>query len=83
MPSASINPHAGWGGGTPTPRKERAASWTMTTPSMRVPSTMAELSTLGRMCLRMIVRLEQPATMARRTKSRSFKESTSPRMTRA
>ena len=44
---------------------------------------MAEFSTLGRMCLRMIVRLEQPATMARRTKSRSFSESTSPRMTRA
>ena len=44
---------------------------------------MAELITFGRMCLRMIVRLEQPATMARRTNSRSLSESTSPRMTRA
>ena len=55
----------------------------MTTPSISVPSTMAELMTLGRMWRRMIVRLEQPATIARRTNSRSFSDSTSPRMTRA
>jgi hypothetical protein len=83
LPSASISPHAGLGGGTPTPRKDRAASVTMTTPSMRVPRTMAEFSTLGRMWRRMIVFFEQPATMARRTKSRSRRESTSLRMTRA
>ena len=62
-----MRPHAGFGGGTPTPRKDSAASVTMTTPSMRVASTMAEFTTLGRMWRRMIVRLEQPATMARRT----------------
>src|SRR5687768_18511088 len=48
FPSASMRPQAGSGGGTPTPRKDSAASVTMTTPSMRVPSTMAEFSTLGR-----------------------------------
>src|SRR5581483_4614824 len=83
LPSASMRPHAGLGGGTPTPRNESAASVTTTTPSMRVPRTMAEFSTLGRMCRRMIVALEQPATMARRTKSRSFSDRTSLRMTRA
>ena len=83
LPSASISPQAGFGGGTPTPRKESDASVTMTTPSISVASTIPELTTFGRMCRRMIVRLLQPATIARRTKSRSFRESTSPRMTRA
>ena len=83
LPSASISPQAGLGGGTPTPRKDSAASVTITTPSMRVPSTIAELMTLGRMWRRMMVHLEHPATMARRTNSRSLSESTSPRMTRA
>jgi len=44
-----MSPHAGCGGGTPTPRNESAASVTMTTPSMRVASTMDEFTTLGRM----------------------------------
>ena len=83
FPSASMSPQAGLGGGTPTPRNDSAASVTMTTPSMRVPSTMAEFTTLGRMWRRMIVFFEHPATMARRTKSRSRSERTSPRMTRA
>ena len=78
-----MSPQAGLGGGTPTPRKDSAASVTMTTPSISVARTIAVLSTLGRMCRRMIVRFEHPATMARRTKSRSLSESTSPRMTRA
>src|SRR5256885_12514445 len=54
-----MRPHAGLGGGTPTPRNDSDASVTMTTPSMSVASTMAELSTFGRMWRRMIVRLEQ------------------------
>ena len=78
-----MRPHAGFGGGTPTPRKDSAASVTMTTPSISVPRTIAELSTLGRMWRRMIVHFEQPATMASRTKSRSRSDSTSPRITRA
>ena len=83
MPSASISPHAGWGGGTPTPRNDSVASAMITTPSCSVPSTMAVLTTFGRMCRRMIVHFEQPATTARRTKSRSRMERTSPRMIRA
>src|SRR5436309_7635627 len=41
---SSISPHAGFGGGTPTPRNESAASVTMTTPSMSVASTIDERS---------------------------------------
>jgi hypothetical protein len=55
----------------------------ITTPSIKLPSTIAELMTLGRMWRVMIVHFEQPATIARRTNSRSRSESTSPRMTRA
>src|SRR5437879_13857680 len=61
LPSDSISPQAGSGGGTPTPRKDSDASVMMTTPSIKVPSTMAELMTLGRMCRYMIVHFEQPA----------------------
>src|SRR5262249_11554788 len=49
-PSASIEPHAGWGAGTPTPRKDSDASAMMTTPIVRLASTIAELSTFGTMC---------------------------------
>ena len=78
-----MRPQAGCGGGTPTPRKDSEASVTITTPSISVASTIAEFTTFGRMCRRMIVHFEQPATMARRTNSRSFSDSTSPRTTRA
>src|SRR6185503_5450950 len=50
LPSDIIRPQAGLGGGTPTPRNDSAASVTITTPSISVPSTVAELTTLGRMC---------------------------------
>ena len=48
----------------------------MTTPSISVASTMAELMTFGRIWRHMMTRREQPATMARRTNSRSFSDST-------
>jgi len=83
LPSESISPQAGWGGGTPTPRNDSVASAMITTPSSREPSTMAVLRMFGRMWRSMIVNFEQPATIARRTNSRSFKDSTSPRVTRA
>ena len=83
MPSAIIRPQAGLGGGTPTPRKDSDASVTITTPSISVASTMAELMTLGRMWRHMISDFEQPATMASRTNSRCFSDRTSPLMTRA
>src|ERR671935_156570 len=55
-----MRPHAGFGGGTPTPRNDSAASVTMTMPSISVARTTAELTTFGRMWRFMIVRLEQP-----------------------
>src|SRR5213596_2665241 len=61
-----MSPHAGLGGGTPTPRNESDASVTMTTPSMSVASTMAELSTFGRMWRRMIVAGCSKRTIMRR-----------------
>src|SRR5438309_2943951 len=67
LPSDSISPQAGCGGGTPTPRKDSVASVMMTTPSISVPITTAELITFGRICRRMIVHFEQPATIANRT----------------
>ena len=78
-----MSPHAGFGGGTPTPRNERVASAMMTTPSWSEARTMTVFRTFGRMWRFMIVHLEQPATIASRTNSRSLSESTSPRMTRA
>ncbi len=78
-----MSPQAGWGGGTPTPRNDNVASVMITTPSIRLASTIAELTTLGRICRDMIVHFEQPATIARRTNSRSRSDSTSPRTTRA
>ena len=81
--SESIRPHAGWGGGTPTPRKLSDASAMMTTPTVRLASTVAVFMTLGRMC-RLITRsLLAPAISASFTNSRSRRVSTSPRMTRA
>src|SRR5712675_1434686 len=47
--SDSIRPQAGSGGGTPTPRKLSDASAMMTTPMVRLASTIAVFSTLGRM----------------------------------
>src|SRR5207237_6125732 len=50
-PSASINPQAGSGGGTPTPRNDSEASAMITTPIVRLANTIAVFSTFGRMCL--------------------------------
>ena len=82
-PSASIEPQAGCGGGTPTPRKLSDASAMITTPMVRLASTIAEFITFGRMWRRITrVRLA-PAISASLTNSRSRRLSTSPRITRA
>src|SRR5947208_6776850 len=47
--SESMRPPAGSGGGTPTPRKESDASAMMTTPTVRLASTVAVVMTFGRM----------------------------------
>src|SRR5712692_3297376 len=81
--SESMRPQAGCGGGTPTPRKLSEASAMMTTPTVRLASTVAVFMTFGRMC-RLITRsLLAPAISASFTNSRSRRVSTSPRMTRA
>src|SRR5215469_6998866 len=82
-PSASIEPQAGSGGGTPTPRKLREASAMMTTPIVRLASTIVEFSTLGRMWRKITRARLAPAISASLTNSRSRRLSTSPRITRA
>jgi hypothetical protein len=48
--SESMSPQAGWGGGTPTPRKLSDASAMMTTPTVRLAAPVAVFMTFGRMC---------------------------------
>ena len=81
--SASMEPQAGAGGGTPTPRKLRDASAMMTTPMVRLASTMVVFITLGTIWRIITRNLLAPATSASFTNSRSRRESTSPRMTLA
>src|SRR5580765_7532277 len=82
-PSASIEPQAGSGGGTPTPRNDSDASAMITTPIVRLASTMAEFKTFGRMWRRITRVREAPAISASLTNSRSRRLKTSPRITRA
>src|SRR6185503_2028082 len=82
-PSETIRPQVGVGGGMPAPRKLSAASAKITTPMLSVSRTMNVLSTFGRMCVSIMRTSEHPRTLARATKSRCFKASTSPRMIRA
>ena len=82
LPSDSIKPQAACGGGTPTPRNDKVASVMITTPSIRVPSTTAELITLGRICRSMIAGPRHPTTLAASTYSRSFTLNTAPRVMR-
>src|SRR5262249_42720881 len=77
-----ISPHEGSGGGTPTPRKLRAASMMTATPTCRLKSTMTVFMTLGSKCRVMIFTLLMPLTSASFTKSRSRSVKTSPRATR-
>src|SRR6266850_1658419 len=81
--SASMSPQAGWGGGTPTPRKLSEASAMMTTPTVRLASTVAVFMTFGRMWRLITRHLLAPAISASFTNSRSRRVRTSPRMTRA
>src|SRR6267143_2870525 len=82
-PSASIEPQAGSGGGTPTPRKLSEASAMITTPIVRLANTIVEFNTFGRIWRRMTRALEAPAISASLTNSRSRRLNTSPRITRA
>ena len=82
-PSDSIEPQAGCGGGTPTPRKLSDASAMMTTPIVRLASTIVVFITLGRMWRKITLVRLAPAISANLTNSRSLRLRTSPRITRA
>src|SRR6266446_4036646 len=71
-PSATRLPQVGAGGGTPAPRKLRADSTTIPQPICSVASTTTLLTRLGEMWTTRIRLVEDPATCARATKSRSF-----------
>ena len=49
LPSANMEPQAGVGDGTPAPRKLRAASKRIITPTSNVATTITLLVTPGRM----------------------------------
>ena len=83
LPLAIISPQAGLGRGMPAPRKLKVASKRITCPTSRVARTMMVFITLGKICLRMILAFEAPATFARATKSRFFRLRVSPRTSRA
>ena len=55
----------------------------ITTPIVKLASTIAVFSTFGRMCLTITRRLDAPAISANLTYSRSRRLNTSPRITRA
>ena len=64
LPSATMSPHEGVGGGIPTPRKLSEASTRIRLPTRSVAITMTVLNTPGRRC-RIMMRVPlDPATRA-------------------
>ena len=61
-PCVNMVPQVGISGGTPTPRKDRDASMMMANPSVMVPSTIYEATTLGRIVAQHM--RAEPAPMA-------------------
>src|SRR5262249_16152678 len=82
-PTTSIEPQAGSGGGTPSPRKDSDASAMITTPIVRLASTIDEFITLGSTWRRITRHRDAPAISASLMNSRSRRLNTSPRITRA
>jgi hypothetical protein len=76
-------PQAGVGGCTPKPRKEIEASATMNCANCRLATMMIDGATLGRTWRKSSRARPSPRAWAACTNSRSFKDSTSPRTTRA
>src|SRR6056297_1325613 len=77
------SPSDGWVIGTPTPRKLSDASIKTKVPTWIVAITMSGVSTLGSTCLRMILWLGRPATLAACTYSFSISDRVDPRTVRA
>ncbi len=63
-PSDIIKPQAGFGGGTPTPRKLSEASMMIATPMVKLKSTITVFMTLGKMWSWMMRRVLAPVTCA-------------------
>ena len=61
-PSATIEPQAGVGGGTPAPRKLRVDSSNITNPTSRVARIISVLMTPGKMWKNKIRGVEAPDT---------------------
>src|SRR5690606_24290625 len=76
---ASILPHVGAGGGTPSPKKLNELSASRTQPNMEVARTIMGPKQLGRICLNTIKISELPITRDAWTNSRSLRGSTVPR----
>ena len=64
-PSAIMRPHAGVGGGGPSPRKDSPDSVMMAPETRSAPCTMMGASTLGSTCWKMMAKLRTPAEARR------------------
>jgi len=82
-PSESIIPHVGVVGLTPNPKKLKVASVIIVEATANDATTITELTTFGKMCLKIIRILLAPSERADSTNSFSRNESTSPLTTRA
>ena len=67
LPSDTIVPQVGAGGGRPIPRKLKTDSVRIRFPTWREESTITVLIRPGRMCLKAMRGPEAPATLARET----------------
>ena len=67
LPSLTIAPHAGVGGGMPAPRKLRIASVRINYPTRNVAMTITVLMTPGKICQISIRKVDAPTTFARAT----------------
>ena len=66
-PSATIEPHAGVGGGTPAPRKLNVDSSRITIPTSKLAKIINVFTTPGNMWTNNIRGVEAPATLASAT----------------
>ena len=62
LPSDTMEPQAGVGGGTPAPRKLKVASTSITMLTCRVPTTIRVLMTPGKMCVMRMRGVDAPAS---------------------
>ena len=83
LPSDTITPQDGVGGGMPSPRKLNVASVIIIIPTDKVIIMINGLIMFGKICLIMILNEELPIIRACATKSASFNLRASPLIKRA